>query len=85
MQRKILYPENTMKWMWIITLLKRKCIVGLRSNDGKGRCYLSLDELQEFDGWEKVVNSLLEGEDVDIYVTGSNSKFMLSEISTYLS
>ena len=50
----------------------------------KGRCYLFLDELQEVDGWEKVVNNLLEGCDVDIYVTGSNSKLMSSEISTYL-
>lgn len=53
--------------------------------EGKGRCYLFLDELQEVDGWEKVVNSLLEGANVDIYVTGSNSKLMSSEISTYLS
>jgi len=52
---------------------------------GKGKCYLFLDELQEIDGWEKSVNSLLEGADVDIYVTGSNSKLMSSEISTYLS
>ncbi|MBQ9982440.1 MAG: ATP-binding protein [Oscillospiraceae bacterium] len=51
---------------------------------GKGRCYLFLDELQEVDGWEKVVNNLLEGCDTDIYVTGSNSKLMSSEISTYL-
>ena len=52
---------------------------------GKGRCYLFLDELQEIDGWEKVVNTLMESTDVDIYVTGSNSKLMSSEISTYLS
>ena len=52
--------------------------------EGKGRCYLLLDELQEVDDWEKAVNSLLEGADVDIYVTGSNSKLMSSEISTYL-
>ncbi len=52
---------------------------------GKGRCYLFLDELQEISGWEKVVNTLFEGENVDIYVTGSNSKLMSSEISTYLS
>ncbi len=51
---------------------------------GKGRCYLFLDELQEVDCWEKVVNDLMEGCDVDIYVTGSNSKLMSSEISTYL-
>lgn len=51
---------------------------------GKGRCYLLLDEVQEIEGWERVVNSLLESADVDIYVTGSNSKLMSSEISTYL-
>jgi len=46
--------------------------------------YLLLDELQEIDGWEKVVNTLLENHNTDIYVTGSNSKLMSSEISTYL-
>ena len=57
----------------------------LRSDiQGKGRCYLLLDEIQEVKGWERCVNSLLEGYDVDIYVTGSNSKLMSSEISTYL-
>lgn len=49
-----------------------------------GRYYLLLDEVQEIDGWEKAVNSLLENADTDIYVTGSNSKLMSSEISTYL-
>lgn len=52
---------------------------------GKGRCYLLLDELQEISGWEKAVNSLFEKENVDIYITGSNSKLMSSEIATYLS
>ena len=49
-----------------------------------GRYYLLLDEVQEIDGWEKAVNSLLENADTDIYVTGSNSKLLSSEISTYL-
>lgn len=51
---------------------------------GDGRYYLLLDEVQEIEGWEKAVNSLLENTDTDIYVTGSNSKLMSSEISTYL-
>ena len=51
---------------------------------GSGRYYLLLDEVQEIEGWEKAVNSLLENADTDIYVTGSNSKLMSSEISTYL-
>ncbi len=50
-----------------------------------GRYYLLLDEVQEIEGWEKAVNSLLENANTDIYVTGSNSKLMSSEISTYLS
>ena len=49
-----------------------------------GRYYLLLDEVQEISGWEKAVNSLLENANTDIYVTGSNSKLMSSEISTYL-
>ena len=48
------------------------------------KTYIFLDEIQEIDGWEKVVNSLMQEEDVDIYVTGSNSRMMSSEISTYL-
>ncbi len=49
------------------------------------RYYILLDEVQEIVGWEKAVNSLLENANTDIYVTGSNSKLMSSEISTYLS
>lgn len=52
---------------------------------GKSHVYLLLDEVQEIDGWEKVVNSLFESYDVDIYITGSNSKLLSGEISTYLS
>ena len=48
------------------------------------KTYIFLDEIQEIKGWEKVVNSLMQEEDVDIYVTGSNSRMMSSEISTYL-
>lgn len=50
----------------------------------KGTTYLFLDEIQEVKSWEKVVNSLMTDYDVDIYVTGSNSRMMSSEISTYL-
>lgn len=49
-----------------------------------GRTYLFLDEVQEIKGWERVVNSLASNHNVDLYVTGSNSRMMSSEISTYL-
>ena len=48
------------------------------------KTYLFLDEVQEISHWEKAVNSLVSDFDVDIYVTGSNSRMMSSEISTYL-
>lgn len=48
------------------------------------RTYLFLDEVQEVEDWEKAVNSFMTDFDVDIYVTGSNSRMMSSEISTYL-
>ena len=52
--------------------------------DSEGKTYLFLDEVQEIQGWERVINSLFADFDVDIYVTGSNSRMMSSEISTYL-
>lgn len=48
------------------------------------KTYLFLDEIQEINGWDKVVNTLASDYDVDIYITGSNSRMMSSEISTYL-
>ena len=50
----------------------------------EGKTYFFLDEMQEIKGWEKVVNSLSSDYDVDLYITGSNSRMMSSEISTYL-
>ena len=50
----------------------------------QGKAYLFFDEIQEVESWERVVNSLMTDYDVDIYVTGSNSRMMSSEISTYL-
>lgn len=43
-----------------------------------------MDEVQEIDNWDKTVNSLFENYNVDIFITGSNSRLMSSEISTYL-
>ena len=48
------------------------------------KTYLLLDEVQEVNNWEKAVNSLMTDFDVDIFVIGSNSRMLSSEISTYL-
>ena len=48
------------------------------------RLYLMFDEIQELDGWEKLVNSLDVDFNVDIYITGSNARMLSSELATHL-
>jgi predicted AAA+ superfamily ATPase len=50
----------------------------------KQKYYLLLDEIQEVENWEKAVNSFLVDFEVDIYLTGSNSHLLSSELATYL-
>lgn len=47
-----------------------------------GRYYLLLDEVQFMPRFEEVLNSLLRMSNIDVYVTGSNSKFLSSDIVT---
>lgn len=56
----------------------------IEKSDKSKKIYLLLDEVQEVENWEKCVNSIFESENVDIYITGSNSKLLSSEISTFL-
>lgn len=44
--------------------------------------YVLLDEVQLVSQFEEVLNSLLRMDNVDVYVTGSNSKFLSSDIIT---
>ncbi len=44
--------------------------------------YILLDEIQLANGFESMINSLLRKDCLDIYVTGSNSKFLSSDVIT---
>lgn len=44
--------------------------------------YVILDEVQEVEGFEKLVNGLNDRDNVDVYITGSNSHFLSSDIKT---
>jgi uncharacterized protein len=46
--------------------------------------YILLDEIQEVKDWEKAVNALTVDLNADIYITGSNSRLLSSELATYL-
>jgi uncharacterized protein len=48
----------------------------------KDMYYILLDEIQMVDGFESVLNSFLYERNLDVYVTGSNSKFLSSDIIT---
>ncbi len=50
--------------------------------DGNRTFYVFLDEVQFCEGFESVLNGLSRKENLDIYVTGSNSKFLSSDILT---
>ena len=48
----------------------------------KDMYYVILDEIQLVEGFEFVLNGLLYEKNIDVYVTGSNSKFLSSDIIT---
>jgi len=47
--------------------------------------YILLDEIQEVFEWEKAINAFRVDFNCDIYLTGSNSHLLSSELATYLS
>ena len=49
---------------------------------GNGVYYIFLDEVQLCAGFEGILNGLSRNQNLDIYVTGSNSKFLSSDIFT---
>ncbi|MBQ8520614.1 MAG: ATP-binding protein [Bacteroides sp.] len=53
----------------------------------EGRVYIFIDEVQDIEGWERVVNSYSQDytAEYEIFITGSNSKMLSGELSTLLS
>jgi hypothetical protein len=47
--------------------------------------HVFIDEIQDVDGWEKVVAMLVSRRDCDVYITGSNAKMLSSELATKIS
>lgn len=50
-----------------------------------GKKYLFVDEVQEIEGWEKAISGFLTDNTADLFVTGSNSRMLSSELATYIS
>jgi predicted AAA+ superfamily ATPase len=47
--------------------------------------YLFIDEIQEIEGWEKAVAGFLADSMADLFITGSNSRLLSSELATHIS
>ena len=75
--------ENV-EFSYIKTYLDLNNYVKSRIVDDK-KYYLFFDEIQYVSEWEKVVNSFKATLNVSIFITGSNSKLLSGELSTYLS
>jgi predicted AAA+ superfamily ATPase len=48
------------------------------------RCYFFFDEIQRIDQWETFIRRILDTENIQIYLTGSSSKLLSTEIATSL-
>lgn len=69
--------ESLKDYKSLYQYIESKKVIGKKS-------YIFLDEVQEVDGFERVVNSLNSKGDAEIFITGSNSKLLSGELSTYL-
>jgi predicted AAA+ superfamily ATPase len=81
---KIIYINfESLEFIDILSVKALNTYIHEKTTDND-RYYLLLDEIQEVPGWEKVVNSLLVEQRFDMYVTGSNSRLLSSELATYI-
>ena len=73
-------PENYLNKTWDSIYFEIKAKL-LTDNPN----YIFLDEIQNIDGFERLVDGLHATEYVDVYITGSNANILSSELATLLS
>ena len=56
--------------------------INQRLKETEGRCYILIDEVQLLDRFVEVLLSLMHNDRCDVYVTGSNSRFLSSDVVT---
>ncbi len=59
-------------------------VVKEAEKNAPSKTYVFLDEISDVEEWEKAVNSLRVKANIDLYITGSNSKLLSGELATYL-
>ena len=75
-KERIIYMNfESFEWMDIVDAKSLYLYIKKRVEMVGDKVYILLDEVQEVQGWEKAVDSFMVDWDVDVYVTGSNSRF----------
>ncbi|RMA79047.1 hypothetical protein JN00_0094 [Metamycoplasma subdolum] len=69
------------KWDSLLEKGKLRTYIEQAANDEKKQYYIFLDEIQLVENFVRAVNSLNKHENYDIYITGSNSKFLSKDIN----
>ena len=77
--------KESMDWDNIRTGVELHELAKITFEGKQGPCVLMVDEVQEIEGWERAVASILKSGKADIYVTGSNARVFSTELSDRLS
>ncbi len=67
------FPDWRTVWEYIKPRIHKDC-----------KTYVFLDEIQNVPEFEKLVNGLYSRKNLDVYITGSNAKFLSGELATFL-
>ena len=73
-------PENYLSKSWDTLYFEIKAKLQANKNN-----YIFLDEIQNIANFEKLVDGLYAGGNVDVYITGSNANLLSGELATLLS
>jgi predicted AAA+ superfamily ATPase len=76
--------KDSLEFEFIQTYLQLYEYVKGKFPSEKTSIYLFVDEIQEIEFWEKAIGSFHTDEIADLYITGSNSSLMSSELATLL-
>lgn len=77
--------KDSLEFDWLTDYKQLATHVKDSFNGTKEKRYLFIDEVQEIEGWEKALSGFLTDGVADLYITGSNSRLLSSELATYIS
>ena len=80
----LLINKDSLEFDQIRTYLDLDRYVKKRFKKVSGQKYLFMDEVQEIEEWEKAVAGFLADQTADLFITGSNSKLLSSELATHI-